>query len=100
MPAPLSPTQRRHLRTLAHPLKPVVLLGAKGLTDPVVAEVAGALAHHELVKVRMAAEDRDARDTAIAELARRCDAALVQRVGHTATLYRRNSEKPRIVLPR
>jgi len=100
MPAPLTPAQKRHLRALAHPLKPVVLLGAKGLTGPVVAEVDGALEHHELIKVKIAAEDREARDAAIAELARRCGAELVQRVGHTATLYRRNSEKPQIVLPR
>jgi RNA-binding protein len=100
MPAPLTAAQKRHLRALAHPLKPVVLLGAKGLTDPVVAEVDGALEHHELIKVKMAADDRAARDAAIAELARRCGAELVQRVGHTATLYRRSREQPQIVLPR
>ena len=100
MPAPLTAAQKRYLRGLAHPLKPVVLMGAKGLTDAVAAEVEIALEHHELIKVKVTAEDREAREQAIAELARRCSAAVVQRVGHTATLYRRSQDTPAIVLPR
>lgn len=99
-PTTITPTQKRHLRGLAHPLKPVVLMGAKGLTDAVLAEIDLALEHHELIKVKVTAEDREAREATIAEIARRTHAALVQRLGHTATLYRRNAEKPAIVLPR
>src|SRR3546814_4096885 len=75
-------------------------VGGKGLTDAVVAEVASALEHHELIKVKVAATDREARDALIEELAARADAVLVQRIGHVAILYRPNEEQRRLVLPR
>jgi RNA-binding protein len=59
-----------------------------------------ALEHHELIKVKVAAEDRELRDAMIADLAGRADAVLVQRIGHTAVLYRPAKEKRQIVLPR
>src|SRR3546814_6687552 len=75
-------------------------VGGKGLTDAVVAEVASSLEHHELIKVKVAATDREARDALIEELAARADAVLVQRIGHVAILYRPNEEQRRLVLPR
>jgi len=65
-----------------------------------VAEVDGALEHHELIKGKVAAEDREARDAMVEELARRAGAALVQRIGHTAVLFRPSKDQRRIVLPR
>lgn len=96
----LSAAQKRHLRALAHDLKPVILMGAKGLTDALVAELKLALDHHELVKVKLAGEDRDDRNAVVDELLARTEAALVQRIGNLAVLFRRNREKPLIVLPR
>ena len=75
-------------------------VGGKGITDALVAEVGNALEQHELVKVKIAAEDREVRDAMIGELAERADAALVQRIGHTAVLYRPSKERRQIVLPR
>jgi len=100
MPTVLTAVQNRFLRGQAHDLKAMLQVGGKGVTDAVVAEVSGALEHHELIKVKVAAEDREARDAIIAELATRTDAALVQRIGHVAILYRPNPEQRRIVLPR
>ncbi|HRQ35933.1 MAG: ribosome assembly RNA-binding protein YhbY [Chiayiivirga sp.] len=100
MPAPLTSNQKRYLRGLAHPLKPVILVGAKGVTEALLAELDLALDHHELVKVRIAAEDRDARDAGIAILIERSGAQLVQRVGNIACLFRRNPEAPQVPLPR
>jgi len=100
MPTTLTPTQKRYLRGLAHGLKPVLLVGGKGITEGVVAELDLVLDTHELVKVKLAAEDRDTRDAWIADLAQRADAALVQRIGNTAVLYRAREEKPQVVLPR
>ncbi len=100
MPAALSNAQKRYLRGLAHDLKPVLLVGAKGITDNLVTEAGIALEHHELVKVRIAAGDRELRDEWIAELGQRADAALVARIGHVAVFYRRSSDKPLIVLPK
>ncbi|HEV2286940.1 MAG TPA: YhbY family RNA-binding protein, partial [Steroidobacteraceae bacterium] len=58
----LSERQRRHLRGLAHPLKPVVRLGNAGLTDAVALETLRALTDHELIKVKAPGGDRAARD--------------------------------------
>ncbi len=100
MPKALSPSQVRYLRGLAHALKPVVQMGAKGLSDALMAELDIALNDHELVKVKLAAEDREARDAMLPALVERSGAALVQRIGNVAVLYRARSEKPDIVLPR
>lgn len=100
MPISLTNAQIRFLRGQAHGLKAILQLGAKGLTDAVVAEVSGALEHHELIKVKVAADDRETRDAMIVELSGRCDAALVQRIGNVAVLYRPNPERRQIVLPR
>ena len=100
MPTVLTATQTRFLRGQAHDLKAVLQVGGKGVTDALVAEIDGALEHHELIKVKVAGEDRDARDAMIGQIAERTGAALVQRIGHTAILYRPNPEKRQIVLPR
>jgi RNA-binding protein len=95
----LTEKQKKHLRRLAHPLHPLVSVGQAGLTDAIVAELERALHDHELVKVRVRAEDRKLRDTALVELAARTRSEVVQRIGHVAVLYRPDSELPRIVLP-
>ena len=100
MPTVLTATQTRFLRGQAHDLKAVLQVGGKGVTDALVAEIDGALEHHELIKVKVSGEDRDARDAMIGQIAERTGAALVQRIGHTAILYRPNPEKRQIVLPR
>lgn len=96
----LTASQTRFLRGQAHGLKAVLQIGGKGLTDAVVAEIGGALEHHELIKVKVAAGDRDERDALVADLVRRSDAALVQRIGNVAVLYRPSQDKRQIVLPR
>lgn len=95
----LTEKQRRHLKGLAHPLKPVILMGNAGLTDAVVAATVEALAAHELIKVRLPGMDREARDAALALLAERTTSVMVTRIGHVAVLFRRNPEVPRITLP-
>jgi RNA-binding protein len=98
-PVQLNEKQRRHLRGLAHPLKPVILVGNAGVTDAVVAETARALHDHELIKVRLPGGDRDARDASLAALADRTGSALVTRIGHVAVLYRARPGLQRILLP-
>lgn len=99
-PTPLTAAQIRFLRGQAHDLRAMLQVGGKGVTDALVAEIDLALEHHELIKVKVAAEDRDARDAMIQDLADRVGAALVQRIGHTAVLYRPSKDKRQIVLPR
>ena len=97
---PLTNAQLRFLRGHAHALRPVVLVGGKGVTAALLAELEIALVHHELVKLRIDAPDRDAREAIADELVRATRAERVQRIGHTLTLYRRNADEPRLELPR
>jgi RNA-binding protein len=100
MPVALTAAQTRFLRGQAHDLKALLQIGNKGVTPAFIAELDAVLEQHELVKVKVAGEDREARDTLICELADQADAALVQRIGHTAVLYRPSKERRHIVLPR
>ena len=100
MSSVLTAAQSRFLRGQAHGLKAMLQVGGKGVTDALVAEIDGALEHHELIKVKVAGEDREARDAMIGELAARTGAALVQRIGHTAIFYRPGKDRRQIVLPR
>jgi RNA-binding protein len=95
---PLQGYQRKHLRELAHPLKPVVQVGVAGISEEVVAATNQALLDHELIKVRLH-EPEDKRAMA-EELAARCEAHLCGLVGHTVMLYKPHPEKPTIKLPR
>ena len=95
----LTERQLRFLRGKAHALRPVVMLGHKGLTDNVVAETLQALRDHELVKVKLRAADRTQRDALLAGLVARTAAELVTRIGHVAVLYRAATPIPRLVLP-
>lgn len=89
MPAlALSAAERRQHRADAHHLDPVVMVGAEGLSDAVVKAVDAALAAHGLVKVRVFAEDREARETMFGELAGRLEAAPVQHIGKLLVLWR------------
>ena len=100
MPVALTAAQTRFLRGQAHDLKALLKIGNKGVTPAFLAELDAVLEKHELVKVKVAGEDREARDAMIGELAEKADAALVQRIGHTAVLYRPSKERRQIVLPR
>jgi len=100
MSTALSNPQKRYLRGLAHDLKPVILVGAKGVTPGLIAELDLALEQHELIKAKVAAEDRETRDALIADLTEQSGAALVNRIGHTAVLYRRSKNKPLVILPK
>ena len=100
MPAVLSNAQKRYLRGLAHDLKPVILVGAKGVTAALLAELDLALEQHELIKARVAAEDRETRDQWIAALVDGAQATLIGRIGHVAVLYRPRKDKPQVILPK
>jgi len=95
----LSEPQKKYLRGLGHALKPIVMIGDSGLSDTVISELNVCLDHHELVKVRVKVGDRQDRDHIIAKLCTDGSAALVQRMGNMALLYRENPEKKKIRLP-
>ena len=95
---PLDKAGRRYLRSLAHALKPVVRLGQNGLTPAVSKELDGALQHHELVKVKLSVSDKEAKMTQLDALCASVKAECIQQIGHTATLFRRNTTNPVIDL--
>jgi RNA-binding protein len=95
----LTGKQRRHLRALAHPLKPIVQVGKGGIDEGLVAAVDQALTDHELVKVKVGESAALDRHEAAEELASQTKSELAQVLGNTVLLYRRHPEKPTIKLP-
>ncbi|NMP17470.1 ribosome assembly RNA-binding protein YhbY [Thalassotalea sp. Y01] len=95
----LSKKQVNYLKGLAHSLKPVVLLGTNGLTEGVVAEIDGALNHHELIKVKIPTDDREVKQLIIDAIVRETNAIKIQTIGKTLIIYRQSDEK-KIEIPR
>ncbi len=96
----LSERQKKYLRGLAHKLEPKARSGNPGLTQNLIKEVEAQLRAHELIKLKVAAEDREERDRLIERMCAATKASLVQRVGNIAVLYKKNTKKPKIVLPK
>ncbi len=84
----LSPAQRKEHRSEAHHLDPVVMIGGDGLTPAVEKEVDLALKAHGLIKVRVFSDDRPARESMLATLADKLDAAPIQHIGKLLVLWR------------
>ena len=94
MPLPLTPRERQKLKSRAHALEPVVHIGQGGVTDQVAKELDRALTAHELIKVKVSAPDRDAREALCDDIVTRTDAAEVQRVGKVLVLWRPKLDSP------
>lgn len=98
----LDSSQRKYLRGLAHRLKPVVLIGQKGLTGGVAQSIDQALEAHELVKVKFIdLKEKGLKEAIALEIEQKMECQSVGAIGHTVILYRRQSqpEKRRIALP-
>ena len=95
----LSESQKKFLRGLGHQLKPVIMIGDAGLSDSLLKEFCSTIEHHELIKIRVRAGDREMRDSIISDLCKKGSAELVARIGNVALVFRRNKEKPQIPLP-
>ncbi len=74
------------------------MIAEQGLKDTIIAATHEALDAHELIKVKIRAEDRETRDLLIDQLCAQTRAELIARVGNTALLFRRNLDKPRVDL--
>jgi RNA-binding protein len=94
----ITPAERSALRASAHPLKPVVLIGDRGLTDAVLKEIDIHLAAHELIKVRVAGDDREARSAMLDTICNTLSCANIHHLGKTLIIYRPGNKK-RKVLP-
>ena len=95
----LNNKQIQHLKSLAHALKPVVLMGANGLTEAVIAEIDYALNHHELIKIKIPTDDRENKALIAEAICRETNATKIQVIGKTLIIYRQSEEK-KIRIPR
>lgn len=86
--------QIKYLRSLAHERKPVIWIGQHGLTDNVMDEINIALDHHELIKIKLRVGEREERERACIDICAKTKATLIQKIGNTASIYRRNDDAP------
>jgi len=94
--------EKKYLRGLAHDLKPVVLIGKEGITDGIVRAADEELSQHELIKIKFNDfKEKNQKDTLTGELVGKTGSAQVGMIGHTAILYRPQTDpaKRRIPLP-
>ena len=95
----LSAFERQYLKGLAHGLSPVVMIGNQGLTEAVMREIAINLEAHELIKIRVLGDDRNARISMVEQICDQLAAAQVQHIGKMLVVWR-PSDKQRFVLPK
>jgi putative YhbY family RNA-binding protein len=91
----LTPAERSALRSDAHALNPVVMIGEAGLTPGVLKEIDANLNAHGLIKVRVFGDDRDARVQMYETICEQLDAAPIQHIGKLLVLYRPQKEEPK-----
>jgi RNA-binding protein len=99
----LTTKQIAHLRGLAHNLNPVVMIGNNGLTDKVIKEIELSLNAHELIKIQVAGDDRDARKAMYLEICAKTAATAVHHIGKQLVVYRASDtvkEKSKVVIPK
>jgi RNA-binding protein len=98
--AELTSKQRAHLRSLAHPLKPILQVGMEGVTDAFLASLEEAFNTRELLKVKvLEGAPADPRATADAIVGGLDEVEVAQTIGRTVVLYRPFPEEPEIRLP-
>ena len=84
----LTTKQIVHLRGLAHSLSPVVMIGNNGLTENIIKEIELNLNSHELIKIQVAGDDRDARKLIYTEICAKTNALAVHHIGKQLVVYR------------
>lgn len=84
----LSTVKRRELTALAHKLNPVVTIGKMGLTKNVLNEVDVSLSNHELIKIKVMLDDRNARDLILTEICQKVDGTPIKHIGKIFVIYR------------
>jgi RNA-binding protein len=89
----LSSAHRQRLRSKAHALKPIIIIGNQGLTPAVHLEIERALEDHELIKIRVNAATREDRQEFIQAICEERQAELIQTIGHIAVIYRRKAKE-------
>jgi RNA-binding protein len=97
---PLSGTQRKYLRGLAHSLRPVIQVGKNGVSPELIKAVDEELSNHELIKVKFVDFKEDKKELS-REIAERTSSEAAGLIGNVAIFYRQqpDKEKRKITLP-
>ena len=96
----LTNNQKKYLRSIAHDLKPFVMIGQHGLSESVKAEIDSTMLKHELIKIKLRVEDRDEKQKIIEKILEFSHAEIVQVIGGVLVIYRPFEDNPDIILPR
>lgn len=99
----LTSKQKKYLKGLGHSLTPLVLIGKEGITENLTTAISNELLHHELIKVKIGTNSEVSKHDAADRLPALTSSTLVQLIGKTVLLYRRNPKRPkdqRIHLPK
>lgn len=94
----LTGKQKNYLRGLAHSINPIITIGNNGLTDAVFKELEIALAHHELLKIKLPAGEKSERTSLVATICAKTNSTPVQMIGRIGVIYR-ESEEQKITIP-
>jgi RNA-binding protein len=96
----LTNNQKKYLRSMAHDLKPFVMIGQHGLSESVLAELESTLLKHELIKIKLRVSDREEKQQIVDKILIISKAELVQVIGGVLVIYRSFDDNPDIILPR
>ena len=96
----LTNNQKKYLRSIAHDLKPFVMIGQHGLSESVIAEIDSTMLKHELIKIKLRVEDCDEKQKIIEKILEFSHAEIVQVIGGVLVIYRPFEDNPDIILPR
>jgi RNA-binding protein len=88
----LTQKQKKFLTGVAHGLNPMIMIGANGVTESLMAELESTLEHHEILKIKMAGADREDRKTIVDYILEQTGAQLVQSIGKTCVIYRKSQD--------
>lgn len=89
---PISTAQRRELKAAAHNLNPVVTIADKGLSPSVLKEIDHSLNIHGLIKIRVASDERELRESYLTEICHNLSAAAIQHIGKLLVVWRPKAE--------
>mgnify|MGYP001314418566 CR=1 FL=1 len=96
----LTNNQKKYLRSMAHDLKPFVMIGQHGLSESVISELGSTLLKHELIKIKLRVSDREEKQQIVDKILLLSNAELVQLIGGVLIIYKAFEDNPDIILPR
>ena len=88
---PLTSKQRKYLRSQAHHLKPIVLIGRLALNKSILKSINQSLDHHELIKIKFN-DHKSSKDSLIENINQSLSSETVGMIGNIAIIYRQNKE--------